>query len=105
MNLAYRNSLEKFLAKRWYAVLIVVLSVGLIWLIGSSMQSELAPLDDRGMMRIIATAPEGSSYEFTDRYMDKLSEYVEDSVPEKRMTLVITAPGFTGSGAVNTGFF
>jgi multidrug efflux pump len=37
--------------------------------------------------------------------MDKLSEYVEDSVPEKRMTLVITAPGFTGSGAVNTGFF
>jgi multidrug efflux pump len=105
LNLAYRNSLEKFLSKRWYASLIIIVSVGLICLIGSTIQSELAPLDDRGMMRIIATAPEGSSYEFTDKYMDKLSEYVEDSVPEKRMTLVITAPGFTGSGAVNTGFF
>ncbi|MCX6186708.1 MAG: efflux RND transporter permease subunit, partial [Bacteroidetes bacterium] len=105
INTAYRNSLEKFLSHKWYALVIVFISVGLIWLIGFTIQSELAPLDDRGMMRIIATAPEGSSFEFTDKYMEKLSEYVEDSVPEKRMTLVITAPGFSGSGAVNTGFF
>jgi multidrug efflux pump len=29
---------------------------------------------------------------------------IDDSFPEKRLTLVVTAPGFMGSGAMNTGF-
>jgi multidrug efflux pump len=39
-----------------------------------------------------------------DNYMDKLSKFVADSVSEKKVLISITAPGFTGSGAVNTGF-
>src|SRR5690606_27479157 len=30
--------------------------------------------------------------------------FIEDSVPEKQVCLTVTAPGFAGSGAVNTGF-
>ncbi len=104
LNLAYRNSLELFFSRPWQAVVVIVVSVGLIFLIGNNLQSELSPLDDRSVMRISATGPEGASYEYTDRYMEQLSNLVDDSIPEKRLTLIVTAPGFTGSGAVNTGF-
>ena len=36
--------------------------------------------------------------------MDNLVGVLLDSVPEKEVILSVTAPGFTGSGAVNTGF-
>jgi HAE1 family hydrophobic/amphiphilic exporter-1/multidrug efflux pump len=48
--------------------------------------------------------PEGSSYAYTDRFMQEISSLVDDSIPEKQVSLVITAPGFSGSGASNTGF-
>jgi multidrug efflux pump len=36
--------------------------------------------------------------------MDRVSNFIGDSVPEKAVCLTVTAPGFAGSGAVNTGF-
>ena len=39
-----------------------------------------------------------------DQYMDNLIQMIIDSVPESEVILSVTAPGFTGSGAVNTGF-
>jgi multidrug efflux pump len=104
LNNAYRNSLEAFMQKRWLAIVVLFVSFGLIYLIGSNLQTELSPLDDRSVMRIQATAPEGASYEFMDYYINQVSKMVVDSVPEKRICLTVTAPGFTGSGAVNTGF-
>src|SRR5690606_12771320 len=79
-------------------------SLGLIFLIGSNLQSELAPLEDRSRFRMQVSAPEGTSYDAMDSYMDKLIQSIVDSVPEKQVILSVTAPGFTGSGAVNTGF-
>ncbi|KXK42055.1 MAG: cation/multidrug efflux pump [Bacteroidetes bacterium OLB11] len=55
-------------------------------------------------MRVSLTAPEGSSYEFTDNFVKDFTDFVNDSIPEKRVCLTVTAPGFIGSGAVNTGF-
>lgn len=104
LNNRYSNSLNGFLSNRWIAIVILVISFGLIYLVGSTIKSELAPLDDRSVMRISSSAPEGSSYEFMDNYMNQISKFVEDSVPEKRVLLSVTAPGFTGSGAVNSGF-
>jgi multidrug efflux pump len=104
LNNAYRNSLEGFMQKRWLALVVLFVSFGLIFLIGNSLQTELSPLDDRSVMRIQATAPEGASFEFMDNYINQVSKMVIDSVPEKRICLTVTAPGFTGSGAVNTGF-
>jgi multidrug efflux pump len=39
-----------------------------------------------------------------DAYVDRLAQFVMDSVPEARTVLTVTAPGFSGSGATNTGF-
>jgi multidrug efflux pump len=103
METSYSESLKNFMNRRWLALLIIGISVGLIFLIRPFLQSELSPLEDRNLLRVSVTAPEGSSYEYTQDYMDKLSKLVEDSVPERKIYLTVTSPSFAGSGAVNTG--
>ncbi|MFA7381325.1 MAG: efflux RND transporter permease subunit [Bacteroidia bacterium] len=104
LNDTYEKSLKRFLAKRWQAVVIVIVAFVLIGVLFSVIKSELSPLDDRSVMRVTASAPEGVSYEYMDHYMNKMTRYALDSIPEKTIILTVTAPGFTGSGAVNTGF-
>ena len=101
---SYDNSLARFMKKRWMAFGIIVASFGIIYFAGNAVQSELAPLEDRSWFRVSITAPEGASYEYTDAYMQKFADFINDSITEKRICLTVTAPGFSGSGAVNTGF-
>lgn len=100
----YSNSLQSFFKSRWIAIVIILGAVGMIFGLGSSLQSELSPLEDRNWMRLSLTAPEGASFEYTDNFVDKLSQFINDSIPEKRICLTVTAPGFSGSGAVNSAF-
>ncbi|MFL5731129.1 MAG: efflux RND transporter permease subunit [Cytophagaceae bacterium] len=105
MNTTYNHSLGKFLSVRWVAWPILGASLGAIFVIIRFIPSELAPLDDRSLLRISATAPEGTSYDYMQNYMDDVSQFIADSVPEMKTMLAVTAPSFSGSGAVNTGFF
>lgn len=100
----YHKSLERFMKNRWLAFAIIIASVGLVFIVGGSLQSELAPLEDRSWFRISVTAPEGASYEYTDSYALKLGDFITDSIPEKRICLTVTAPSFLGTGAVNSAF-
>jgi multidrug efflux pump len=100
----FKSRLENFLQQRWWAFVIMALSIGGIFYFGSQLQSELSPLEDRNWLRMLVTAPEGTSYESTDAVVDRISGFVGDSIPEKRVCLTVTAPGFAGSGAVNTAF-
>jgi multidrug efflux pump len=104
MDSRFRNSVTNFLKKRWWALVILVVSTGSIFLFGSMLKSELSPLEDRNWLRMQVTMPEGTSFESTDAMMDKVSSFVTDSVEEKAVCLTVTAPGFAGSGSVNTGF-
>lgn len=104
MTESYRRSLTNFMHRRKLAWPILIATTGLIFLIGANLQSELAPLEDRSLLRMQVFAPEGTTYEYMENYMDRIVNFVVDSVPEKRMVLSVTAPNFTGSGAVNTGF-
>lgn len=105
LNSFYENLLARFMKRRWLGTVIIAFAVALIALFGATLQSELAPLDDRSFLRLSVTAPEGTSFEYTDAFMDRLTMFLGDSIPENRIVLGITAPGFTGSGAVNTGAF
>jgi multidrug efflux pump len=100
----YRNSLAAFLKVRGWAIVIIVICIGMIVGFGGMLQSELAPLEDRGNLRLSVIGPESSSFGYTDNFMLKLGKMIKDSVPEAEMVLTVTSPGFTGSGAVNTGF-
>lgn len=104
MENGYSKALRWIMKHKWIATVGVVATFGLIILIGSTLQSELAPMEDKNRFRIVASAPEGTSYDAMENYMDNIVDMMIDSVPEKRVILSVTAPGFTGSGAVNTGF-
>ena len=92
MNAAYRRSLEAFLSRRWLAFPLFALLTGLVYILYISLHSELAPVEDRNNIRIPTLAPEGSSYEFTDKYMAQMDRYVRDSIPEASVYFYIIAP-------------
>ncbi len=100
----YKTRLTNFMQIRWVSIPLILLTFVMTWYFGKDLQQELAPLDDRSQMRLQISAPEGSSFEFTDNYILKLGKTIRDSVPEASSIVTMTAPGFTGSGAANTGF-
>jgi len=100
----YRAALQGFMKRRWIALPIILLCFGAIYLFSSLLQTELAPLEDRSLFRMSVSAPEGTSYDYMENYTDRIVKFMLDSIPEKRIVLNVVAPGFAGSGAVNTGF-
>lgn len=104
MNNAYKNSLEAFMKRRWLAFVILGAAFGLIAIFYSFVPKELAPLEDRGQLRIFATAPEGASFEYMDNYVDNMIKVVEENVPELAAINTVTSPGFGASSSVNSAF-
>lgn len=104
MENGYRWSLNGFLKARWLAFVIILACGAIIYFIGSAIPSELAPMEDRSEFRFQVTAPEGTSYDAMDRNIEQITEFVMANVPERKTVMSMTAPGFTGSGSVNTGF-
>lgn len=104
LNNAYGNSLTSFMKYRWMSFVIILLSAVSIYFLNSNIQEEMAPLEDRGTFRIIATGPEGATFEYMDFYMDQLSASIAENVPENETILTITSPGFGASSSVNSGF-
>ncbi len=103
LNTGYAEALAGFMKKKWISFPILIACFGLIYLFFNLLKKETAPYDDRsGMVLRVATA-EGASYEYTNRFMQEISKLVDDSIPEKKVALVITSPGFNAS-SVNSGF-
>jgi multidrug efflux pump len=102
LNAGYAGSLKNFMKRKWLSFPIIVVCIGLIALFYSIIQKETAPYDDRSFIGMNITAPEGASYEYTDRFMQEIEKLINDSIPEKKVSLVITSPGF-GSASVNSG--
>jgi multidrug efflux pump len=103
LNETYAENLNKFLNRRWLAIPIILACVGLIALFWNVLPKETAPYDDRAAINMNVSTPEGASFAYTDRFMTKISDMVSDSVPEKKVNITITSPGW-GGGSTNGGF-
>ena len=99
----YASTLEGFMKRRWLAFVIIGASGVLIYYLGTTLPSELAPLEDRSEFRLQAQAQEGATFEYMDRYVQELTQFITDEVPERNGLVSVTAPSFGGSG-VNSGF-
>ncbi len=99
----YSSSLQKFMDKRWLAFPVFAIMLASIFLVGSQLQSELAPIEDKSQLRIISTAPEGTSYEAMDNYQLELM-HMMDTLPEKAFLLGVTSPSFRASTSLNSAF-
>jgi len=103
MNSEYADSLKGFLRLKWLSFVTIIGCFALIYFFYQLLPKETAPYDDRSYISLRATAPEGVSYDYMDRFMTDLTMLINDSVPEKKVSLVITSPGF-GSSSSNSGF-
>ncbi len=107
MTLAYESSLNSFLKVRWLAWVIMVGLMGVIYTLfkTGAIPSELAPLEDRGQLRINATAPEGATFEYMLNFTDEISKFLMNEIPEleRKSIYTITSPGFGNAGS-NSGF-
>nr|WP_294988717.1 efflux RND transporter permease subunit [uncultured Sediminibacterium sp.] len=101
MENGYKRMLTAFLKVRWMAWVIVFVCLGGIYVIGSNLQSELAPLEDRSSIRFQMSGPEGASYSYMVDVGNKLIDYLSDSIPEKSFVFA-AVPGF-GNGGINSG--
>src|SRR5690606_31345329 len=94
--------LKGFLNHRWLSFAVIGGCFLLIYFFYQILPKETAPYDDRSYVSLRATAPEGVSYDYMDRFMTDLTMLINDSIPEKKVSLVITSPGF-GSASSNSG--
>jgi len=97
----YGRSLQSFINRRWLAFVVMGISLFIIFIIGSRIPSELAPMEDKGRLSINVTAPEGTSFEAIDEYIYDIASYV-DTIPEKKAMIALSAPGW--GGGTNRGF-
>ncbi|MBB6111892.1 multidrug efflux pump [Mucilaginibacter lappiensis] len=103
MTNSYTKTLVKFMKVKWVSFVILGVSLIIIGVLVQIIPSELAPLDDRSLLRYSVTGSEGATYEYMTKYMDKVSQLVEDSIPEAKVNFEIVSPSF-GGGSANSGF-
>lgn len=93
LNTAYQNSLDAFLKKKIWAVVILLISGGLIFYLWNSIPAEMAPLEDRSQMNISITSQEGSTYEYNLAYVEDLGNMVDQTIPERDMVTTMIRGG------------
>ncbi len=104
LNEKYNDALAAFMKVKWVSFIIIgAMAVGIYFLF-IAIPTELAPIEDRGEIRINATGPEGATYEYMERVMDELDRELTEAIPEsERVGLItMTSPSF-GSASTNTG--
>ncbi len=99
LNRSYSNSLNYFMKHRWFSIVFLALSLGIIIYLWTSIPSEMAPLEDRSMISISSTAQEGATFDYMLKYTDDLYEVLEKEIPEKDKFLQMVGRG--GSNSAN----
>jgi multidrug efflux pump len=108
LNNGYRRLLTAALNKRWWIILLggIVAGISVPLFTGISipvpkgnsvplltgLKSELAPLEDRGLLIGIMIAPEGATMSYTDRYARQVEGFYS-KVPEIFNYFMVVAPG------------
>ena len=99
----YRALLSGFMKRRWISVAILGVCFILVFVLFRSIKSELAPLEDHSILRTSLTAPEGTDYDYMAKLTNRISDTIQQRVPEARLIFSRTGQGF-GSTSSNTSF-
>jgi multidrug efflux pump len=82
LNNVYRLILGKFLKIRWAVWIVILGSFGCIYMLFTSIQSELAPVEDRSRLNMNMISQLGATYDYVNEFISDLSEELADSIPE-----------------------
>lgn len=107
MTARYGRGLERCMRWRWVAPIVLIVTIGLIFLFAKLVPRELVPMEDRGRITVRATGPEGVSFDTMHGYMDDLTQVLATTIPEADV-MMTQVPGGGGGGGVqgvvNSGF-
>jgi multidrug efflux pump len=103
LNTAYEGTLRFAMRRKGFMLAGAVLAVVASLVIFKFLPSELVPIEDRGIAFGIVIAPEGSTLDYTDKYMREVENRLL-SLPERRSLFSATGLGFGGPGRVTNGF-
>ena len=101
LNDGYKGALDGFLRVRWMAFVVMAVCAGLVYLLINTIESELAPAEDRAQISVSAQAPQGRGFAYTQAYTERLEALVRREVPEA--TGIIAIIGGGGGGTTNSG--
>lgn len=104
LNNCYKDSLAAILQHRWVAgvmMVVCLVTIGIFWQL---LPRELAPLEDRGLLVLRVTGPEGTNFDYMEGVMDQIDLLIDREVPDVLSTISVTSPGFGAGMTVNTGF-
>jgi multidrug efflux pump len=101
---AYGRVLGRVVARPWLVIGGAVLLFSATIAVFLRLPQESTPDEDRGIIRIILTGPEGATMEYMERYARQLEDMMREEVAhgDVKRTLTRIAPGgFIGNGEVN----
>jgi len=104
MTNSYTETLVKFMKVKWVSFVLLGISLAITVVLYYVVPYELAPLDDKSLLRYSVTGSEGATYEFMTKYMDRVGDLVNDSIPEANVNIEVISPGSGGGGSANSGF-
>jgi multidrug efflux pump len=94
----YGRLLGWVLHHRWLVLVVMAVSAGGSWWLFSTAKSELAPMEDRGVIFLPIRAPDGATLDYTARYLDAV-ETIAAQYPEFDRRFM-----FVGQGQVSSAF-
>jgi multidrug efflux pump len=95
----YGRALRSVLDRRWIVVLIMAgAATGSAWLFATA-KSELSPMEDRGVVLAIVSAPDGATLDYTARYLQHV-ERIAAGVPEFDRVFAIAGNPLVSQGFV-----
>jgi multidrug efflux pump len=103
LNRAYDRTLRFALRRRALVLAGAVAAVALAVVLFRMLPSELVPTEDRGIGFGIVIAPEGSTLDYTDKYMRQVEARLL-ALPERSGLFSAIGLGFGGPGRVTNGF-
>jgi multidrug efflux pump len=96
----YSTLLRWVLGQRWIVLLVMLASGAGSWWLFSTTKSELAPMEDRGVIITPVNAPDGSTLEYTARYMRAIEGMTSDIKELDRIFIVTGNPSVSQGNAI-----
>ncbi len=97
----YRVSLLFCLRWRWLVILVLACVAGAAVLLFNNLNAELSPVEDRGNIFAVVSAPEGATMDYTDGYARQIESFLAP-IPEIDTYFVVVAPGLERPNPVNS---
>ncbi len=80
------------ISRRWWVVAVMVLAGLGTWTLLKSTKSELAPLEDRGVILTVVNGPDGATLDYTTRYTLAIEKMAEKYTEFDRIFTVVGNP-------------